>query len=254
MDTHKHEVKENSEQSYLEHCSTLDVSPGASEQEISDSYFRLKKAYGGSSGAMYSLIPPEEAENCLQEIEEAYHCLMARSRVDGLQQQQSGVARAAATALSGEGVRESAGDPDLAEQDGHYRMLGAELPVEPGGERAVTTTKAARSLFAASALDTALRKQAEEIILGYKQEIDGSLFRKIRQLLHVSETELQDHVKVSIGHIRAIEENQFDILPPLVYTKGFLSSYLRYLAVPNPERIINPYLNKMKLWQERSEK
>jgi len=44
--------------------------------------------------------------------------------------------------------------------------------------------------------------------------------------------------------LRAIEEDNFDILPPMVYLKGFLKSYARYLQV-DEHIIINGYIKRI---------
>jgi cytoskeleton protein RodZ len=54
---------------------------------------------------------------------------------------------------------------------------------------------------------------------------------------------------VSIGYLRAIESNRFDRLPQAVYVKGFLRSYFRYLGVPEAEKLIAAYSQRLIDWQ-----
>jgi curved DNA-binding protein CbpA len=53
----------------------LDITPDASSQEIRAAYLRTKKTYNRDSVALYTLIQPEEREQILQQVEEAYAVL-----------------------------------------------------------------------------------------------------------------------------------------------------------------------------------
>lgn len=53
----------------------LDITSDASPQEVRAAYVRSKATYAKDSVALYTLITPEEREDALQKIEEAYHIL-----------------------------------------------------------------------------------------------------------------------------------------------------------------------------------
>src|SRR5689334_21287374 len=54
---------------------TLDISPDASPQEVREAYFRTKATFNKDSLVLYTLISPEEREENLKKIEEAYQVL-----------------------------------------------------------------------------------------------------------------------------------------------------------------------------------
>jgi hypothetical protein len=78
---------------------------------------------------------------------------------------------------------------------------------------------------------------------------DGDLYRRLRETAGVSDDEMQERTKVSIGYLRAIEGNRFERLPQAVFVKGFLRSYFRYLNVPDSEKMVNAYGARLHDWQ-----
>jgi cytoskeletal protein RodZ len=78
---------------------------------------------------------------------------------------------------------------------------------------------------------------------------DGSILVALRQAVGVGQPEIQERTKISFDYIRSMETNQFDRLPKVVYVRGFMRSYLRYLNVPNPEKIVSAYVARLEAWQ-----
>ncbi len=62
------------------HYEILELSPDASPQDIRAAYLRAKAAYKKDSPALYSLISPEDTEELLGKIEEAYQVLSSPDR------------------------------------------------------------------------------------------------------------------------------------------------------------------------------
>ena len=78
---------------------------------------------------------------------------------------------------------------------------------------------------------------------------DGDLLRKLREACGVSVEELQERTKILADYIRGIEENRFDRLPPPVYVRGFIRSFLKYLGVPNSDRFAKAYADRFDVWK-----
>ena len=53
----------------------LDIKPDASPQEVREAYLRTKAAYGKDSVALYTLITPDERDDMLHRIQDAYEVL-----------------------------------------------------------------------------------------------------------------------------------------------------------------------------------
>ena len=139
--------------------------------------------------------------------------------------------------------------PDPREQGGGEPGSQALADSAPASTVIEMHKPGARKLIATKALDSGVQRKIQDLIeegdLG-----DGALFRKIRLLVGVSQEEMQDHIKISIGYIKNLEENCFDLLPQEVYVKGFLKSYLRFLGVPGGDKLVNAYAERLKSWAE----
>jgi cytoskeletal protein RodZ len=69
---------------------------------------------------------------------------------------------------------------------------------------------------------------------------------KIRGILQVALEEIAERSNIRIDTLRAIEAEEADRLPPLVYLKGFLRAYLRCLELDD-RGIQDAYLRKLGL-------
>ena len=60
-------------------------------------------------------------------------------------------------------------------------------------------------------------------------------FRKWLDLLGIELEEVQQVTKISPQILRSIENESFQLLPDIVYVKGFVRTCLRYYKIPNKE-------------------
>ncbi len=68
----------------------------------------------------------------------------------------------------------------------------------------------------------------------------GEYLRQMRESRGVSLEEVAAATKVNIRYLNAIEEGQYDILPPDVYVRGFLTAYGEYLGI-EPEELFTRF-------------
>ncbi len=68
----------------------------------------------------------------------------------------------------------------------------------------------------------------------------GEYLRQMRENRGVSLEEVAEATKVNIRFLQALEEGQYDILPPEVYIRGFLRAYGEYLGI-DPEELFTRY-------------
>lgn len=104
-----------------------------------------------------------------------------------------------------------------------------------------------RDLVAPQARLLAVQQKVHEAIEAGDPS-DGAFYEKIRELVGVSREEMQNHIKISIGYIKNLEENCFDLLPQEVYIKGFLKSYLRFLGVHESDQLVTAYVERYHHW------
>ena len=223
------------------HYRVLDVAPNASRLQIREAYLRLKNTYGTGSAALYSLISEDEASEQMVQVEEAFRVLNDEiARRDYDRQLGLGDAGPRHGALGGDfGI---GGSVDFAPP----------RSIEFGAD--ATTVKTSRQSLPIIKLK-ANRAGSEETkakmlaILEASDLGDGDLFRRLREACEVTEDEMQDRTKISVGYLKAIESNRFDRLPQAVYVKGFLRSYCRYLCVPDAEKLVAAFSARLTDWQ-----
>ena len=73
-------------------------------------------------------------------------------------------------------------------------------------------------------------------------ESPGKFLRKERETRNISLLEISDFTKIKERHLKAIEEDRYELLPPALYVKGYLNAYARYLAL-DPKNILFQYQN-----------
>lgn len=230
----------------------LNVSTSASRSEIRSAYIRMRTTFGSQSQALYSLFDEEESQRMLSEIEEAYRVLdddMKRPAYD----QQLGISTSPSLVVDDELIVQI--EPQT-EPEPHTQSWPLQADRDTGASDS-PNSQSQSSSFQGSPKTVVNRSNqiminADDEIKAKMQDLvdkgdrgDGALVRKLRDLLAVSEEELQDKTKICIDYIRAIEENQYDRLPQAVFVKGFLRNLLRYLGAPSIDEIVASYAARL---------
>ncbi len=269
------------QESYYE---ILEVAPDASRIQIREAYIRLKNTFSGNNQVLYSLISEDEARRSLEHLEEAYRILddeMLRRdydrslRVEGVKKQPDSNMEARDPFASTEGTNKNGaiGRPhELAflgasdsDQESHdistlrssfnesedFWATASETPVQPEAKkRQVGFAKAKR--FAAKAFDGALQERVRSYIEAH-EVYDGAFLAGLRDIFDISQNELQERTKISYQYIKALEGNDIENLPSMVYVKGFLKMYLQYLGVQKEAAgIIESYIKSVQDCQKES--
>ena len=73
-------------------------------------------------------------------------------------------------------------------------------------------------------------------------ESPGKFLKKERERRNVSLEEISKFTKIREHHLKAIEEDKYELLPPTLYVKGYLNGYAKYLAL-DPKDIVLQYQN-----------
>lgn len=76
-------------------------------------------------------------------------------------------------------------------------------------------------------------------------ESPGKFLKKERETRSISLEEISNFTKIKEHHLKAIEEERYEVLPPSLYVKGFLTGYARYLAL-DPRPIVLQYETYLK--------
>jgi len=76
-------------------------------------------------------------------------------------------------------------------------------------------------------------------------ESPGKFLKNERETRNISLEEVSYFTKIKAGHLKAIEEDRYELLPPALYVKGYLTVYAKYLNL-DPKDIISKYENYLK--------
>jgi len=203
----------------------LEVNVGADEEEIRRAYERIKQVYAEDSLATYGLYSQDDLKEFRNRIEQAFRILVDPENrreydqklfaepVKKRKQRQFKVrVRLEEQGPGGEGET-------LAQEAGEYSepaVAESWVPVEEEEEE----EPAARPIT--------LRKP---VSVPPDAVFSGELLQKLREEAGVSLHVVSETTKVSIYNLRLLEAEDWKRLPALVYIKGFISNYARYLGI-----------------------
>lgn len=117
-----------------------------------------------------------------------------------------------------------------------------------------TEAEAPRSPAADSALlaERAVLRQELSREINAETEFTGRLLAKVREALGVELHEIARETKISVTHLTAIENEAFDELPALVYTRGFVQQLAKFLKL-DPTQVTKTYLRRLREWRAETD-
>jgi flagellar biosynthesis protein FlhG len=122
------------------------------------------------------------------------------------------------------------------------RRRAYDLSTFPEPEPEVLSARATRPALAAEHLMLQEELQRE---IGPETEFTGALLRKVRESQGLELVEISAKTKIARAHLQAIEEERFEDLPAIVYTRGFLVELAKQLRV-DPLHVQKTYLRRMR--------
>jgi len=181
----------------------LEIDPGASDEDIRRAYKRARDLYGNDSIATCGLYTPERLQVVQQRLEEAYDTLL---------------------------------DPEKRKvQD--LKLFPDGIPTRP--------TPAGVTPIAASSPPkddmTPMRVELPEPVIDANTEITGELLKRLREARGVDLVAIAQRTKVSVHHLRSIEDENWKAMPAQVYLRGFLVEFARFLRL-DPTQVARTYL------------
>jgi len=122
------------------------------------------------------------------------------------------------------------------------RRRAYDLSTFPEPEQQVLSARTTRPALAAEQLMLQEELQRE---IGPETEFTGSLLRKVRESQGLELLDISARTKIARAHLQAIEEERFEDLPALVYTRGFLVELAKQLRI-DPLHVQKTYLRRMR--------
>jgi flagellar biosynthesis protein FlhG len=199
----------------------LEVDPGATDEEIRRAVRRVREVYGHDSLVVPGLYNRERLTALHLRIDEAYETLIDEER-----------RRAYDTALFPEGpprrLRSASSPPvgpapsdrsgpiflheDLSASASHQPVPATPRPPEP--EISPTT------------------------------EFTGALLKQLREARGIDLHAISHRTKITVAHLRAIEEETIKAMPAMVYVRGFLVEYARFMRL-DVKRVLDTLYQKI---------
>lgn len=75
----------------------------------------------------------------------------------------------------------------------------------------------------------------------------GTILRKARSRRQVELSEVEAETRIRLRYLRAIEHEEWDVLPGGVYTRGFIRTYASFLGLDG-ERLVSDYRESVEPW------
>jgi flagellar biosynthesis protein FlhG len=72
-------------------------------------------------------------------------------------------------------------------------------------------------------------------------QFTGQLLRQVRESQGVELRDISQKSKVGMGYLKAIEDDDFERLPAVVYATGFVSEFARFLKL-DPQHVSRSYI------------
>jgi len=213
----------------------LNVDSNASRLMIREAYLRLKNVYSNGGDGLYGVAGSADLERHLDELEAAFEVLNDDTRRAEYDRKLVG------------GVAAGNASPDWNLEADAWGSAVTPLVGHEVIQTSRSTLKVTRTHANGSHnrdLQEKLNAAMEDGDIG-----DGAILVRLRELAGVTQQEMQERTKISLEYIRGMENNRFDRLPQVVYVKGFMRSYLRYLNAPNLEKIVSAYAARLDAWQ-----
>jgi hypothetical protein len=214
----------------------LEVTPKAGPTEIYNAYQRARTTYSPSSPALYSMFTPQEAQELMALIEEAYQTLSHQARRKEYDVKlglidpriKPGVSDKPFISLRHQNHAKKVDDPWV----GPVKVTQRSKEELPQG-------------FARTKFSTYEVNPDTESEIANTQECDGAFLQKLRLYKCVGIEQMVEEIRVTKATLVALESNNLDPLPVAVFTRGFVVQYCRCLSV-DEKKVTDAYMKFFK--------
>ncbi len=200
---------------------TLGLAVDASLEEVETSYGRLRTAYDpealSMSGAEEQAAERDRRRVMIEELEAAHGRLLAFF----------------------------GGAPDTEPEP----PASGEVTLEPlAGEDAT-----APEPLSVREADPTLVQEAAETTGTDMTVYSGQTLKEIREKLGVTLEEISRETKILVRTLESLEDENYAVLPPEVYVKGFVKAYAMFLSV-DPKSAVSTYMEKYHAWKHEKKR
>ncbi|MBA4366798.1 MAG: hypothetical protein C0403_04080 [Desulfobacterium sp.] len=210
----------------MNYYEVLEVPVNASFFEIRHAYKEALSVYGEDSLSTYSLFSEAERETLLKKIEEAFQTLMDEKKRSDYNNQL---------------VKNGEADPDDLFRDYNKNSIPIFL-----AHNAVDKNSFFKKVKKKVG-ESSIQKLSREIL--ETELIAGQDLKKLRQAIGIELEDIFEVARISISILKAIENDDFQNLPSLIYLRNFLKLYAEILHL-DPEKVADSYIINISLLQK----
>lgn len=231
----------------------LELTPGATPQEIRSAYLRLKAAYSKDSVALYSIMDKEDTERMATRIEEAYLILSQSDKRQAYDKAQGLISPNHSKASPPLDLDDPFQLPPETQHQASVTSpvasIESNIHILPTSKQKPITEPTSNPLNEGSLAPDSNINIEEEI----KNETvwSGEFLTKVREAKRISIDDLSDFTKISKIYLKSIESEDYAKLPAAVYLRGFLIQLAKRLGLPQ-DTFPKTYLDRFK--QSRPDK
>ncbi len=204
----------------LNYYEMLDIKPDAVPYEIRHAYNAALQLYQPGSLVSYSFFSDGERKAILSLVEKAYQTLI------------------------NDQSRKDYDDDLICRGEIEAREESAPDVKKPVSLFDISRGPAVRTVFVSS--DALKNKISQSQIINdilARSELSGEDLKQIRTELGLTIEQIAEETKIRVNHIRSIEEGQAEQMPPAVFLKGFVKSYLKCLGLESVEELSARYMD-----------
>ena len=204
----------------------LGIPLNASYFEIRQGYKEELSIYDEDSVISYSFFSDDERAEILKKIEEAFLTLMDE-------------------------IKRGEYDRTLVDAG----IADASILSKRGQEKPIPLFQTGRSADHNALFERVRRRVKEKDVTAIsteilsKEVISGNDLKRLRESIGIKLEEVFEVARIRKSFLRAMEEDQFEELPPMVYLKSFLKSYAELLQV-DAQKIVEGYTKNVTFDQE----
>lgn len=206
----------------------LEIPVGASSYEIREAYKEALSIYNEDSLTTYSLFTDDERDKIREKVEEAFLTL-----IDELKR--------------ADYDRMLVDSGKLDEQILHGKERGKPAQLFPDNK--VTYSNAVSNMVRKKIEERDVEDIASEILS--QERICGSDLKRLREAIGIKQEEVFEITRITVSVLDAIENDQVESLPPLIYLKNFLKQYAEILQVDS-EKVVEGYRRHMARSQDET--
>jgi hypothetical protein len=220
----------------MDYYDLLDVKPEATPEQIREGYLRAKAAYGKGSLAIYTLMDPQETQETLAKIEEAYQVLSAPERRKEYDQRHGSIST---PAIAGGGAAIDAAQPFEARAPREELRIAKVISIDrnPVIETAPPVSRASvetvEHTTVADSISESVKDPTIDEEIANQSDWSGAFLKRVREARCLSIEEMSNITRVAKSYLMAIEADDYAKLPVAVFTRGFVIQIAKILKLPH---------------------